>query len=472
MPHKENMPKKELSVRECVAAGMFYPAEKEILEKQIKDFLARVKKTENNPKILIVPHAGYDYSGQVAAYAFKQLEGENFERVVLIGPSHYDYFDGLALSEDDFWQTPLGKAEVDHNFYQELLKENKNIFYRQISHQQEHSLEVELPFLQTVLKDFKIAPIMISGLNAEILAEALKNLIDEKTLVVISSDLSHYPPYEIANQTDKKTIEAILSGKAENFEKAIQESMSQNSENLDTCACGGEPIKTALLLARDLEIKDIKLLKYANSGDTSNDYSKVVGYASIIFSKNDEDFLSETEKQELLKIARQSIENYFKGNKMLEFEVAFKRLKQPQGAFVTLRKGQQLRGCIGIIEEREMPLYKVVSQMAIAAAFEDPRFIPVSAQEMDELKIEISVLSPLKKISDPFKEIEINKHGVIIKKGSNSGVFLPQVAAENNWDLETFMNELCQNKAGLPKTIWKTGKADIYIFSAEIFEEK
>ena len=328
------------------------------------------------------------------------------------------------------------------------------------------------------MKDFKIVPIIISQSNDEnvkALAQALEKHIDEKTLIIISSDLSHYPSYKIANQVDEKTIQAILTGELEQFDKAVAESMAQGLPGLDTCACGGEPIKVGLVLAQSLGLNQIKLLKYANSGDVSGDYSRVVGYAAIVFSQLEQDMdyqdLSEQDKEVLLKIARQSIEEYLKNKKISEFKDISPRLKQPQGAFVTLRRNHQLRGCIGRIVEEKQPLYLLVSQMAIAAATEDGRFIPVELEEMKEIEVEVSVLSPLKEIKDPFKEIEMGKHGVIVQKGRNSGVFLPQVATENNWDLETFMGQLCYQKAGLDKDAWKTGELDIYTFTADVFEE-
>lgn len=477
MPKKESQ-KEKLETREPAVAGAFYPQDKNILENKINDFLNKAEKIELKEKsrILIVPHAGYDYSGQVAADGFKQLKGEDFNKVILIGPSHTDWFNGFALSQDDVWETPLGKVGVEQEFNQKLIKENNIIFYRNKAHLEEHDLEVELPFLQTVLSNFKIVPIVMGEPtleNAEILADALAKNIDDKTLIIISSDLSHYPPYKIANQADKEVIDAILSGKVENFENVIKKMMSQDLEGLDTCACGEGPIKTALILAKKLGLKDIKLLKYANSGDVSGDKSKVVGYASIVFLENKNDNnLSDNEEKELLKIARESIEIYLKKNKIPELKVSSDKLKQPQGAFVTLKKEGQLKGCIGRIEELKEPLYKVVSEMAIAAATEDPRFYPISLGEMKDIDIEISVLSPLKKIKDPFKEIEIGKHGVLIKKGMRGGVFLPQVATEENWDLEEFMNNLCEHKAGLSKDDWKNGKAEIYVFSAEVFGEQ
>jgi len=479
--------KKELLIRPAVVAGAFYPADKDTLTRQIDNFLAQVgeMEIEGNLRMLILPHAGYDYSGQTAAYGFKQLIGKIFKTVILIGPSHQDWFFGAALTNYDYWQTPLGKMEVDKELGQKLIQENKNIFVREQAHQNEHCLELMLPFLQKTMGDCRILPIIISQTNDKFLSElarALKKHLTDQDLIIISSDFSHYPAYEDARKADQKTIQGILTGSVESFEKAIEENMAQGLPNLDTCACGEEAIKTGLSLAKKMGWDKVKLLNYANSGDSSGDFSRVVGYAALSFSDNQKskkETLAPTEKQTLLKIARQSIENEFvKKRKSIDESEINERLKQPQGAFVTLNKNGQLRGCMGRIIEEKEPLYQVVAEMAKVAAFEDPRFYPVAKEEIKEIDIEISILSPLKKIIDPFKEIEIGKHGVIVSTrngstfgGQKSGVFLPQVATENNWDLETFMNELCEHKAGLPRDAWKTGGVDIYIFSAEVFGE-
>lgn len=478
---KMNKNNKGLSTRQPVVAGAFYPADKDILSQQIDDFLKQVKDEEINGdlRMLILPHAGYEFSGQTAAYGFKKLIGQNFKTVVLIGPSHSDWFYGAALSGYDYWQTPLGIIKINKELVRKLTQENKDIFVREQAHKNEHCLEVMLPFLQKVLKRFEILPIIISRADDEFLAalaQVLQKHLTDQDLVIISSDLSHYPSYSEAQKIDKKTIEGILTGKAESFEKTIQENMERDLPNLDTCACGEEPIKVGLFLAKEMGWDNIKLLNYASSGDVGGDYSRVVGYAAIAFSNGKqiskkESSLSPQEKQILLKIARQSIENSFKNKKSADFDGLTERLKQPQGAFVTLNKNGQLRGCMGRIIEEKEPLYQVVAEMARVAAFEDPRFYPVKKEEIKEIDIEISVLSPLKKITDPLKEVEIGEHGVIVQKGFSSGVFLPQVATENNWDLETFMNELCEHKAGLPRDAWKTRDIDIYIFSAEVFSE-
>ena len=474
--NKQKISLQELSIRLPVAADSYYSGNKDILSQQIDKFLSQAKDVsiEGDPRILIVPHAGYTFSGQVAANAFKLLENKNFKTVILIGPSHTDWFEGSSVDLQDIWQTPLGDIKVDVDLAKKLISGHKSIINRPQSHSEEHCLEVCLPFLQRMLKDFKIVPIIVGQLNQhnrEALAYALSKYIDNQTLIVISSDLSHYPSYEIANLVDHKIIDAILTGKSENLTNAVQNLMSKSLPNLETCACGEEAIHIALLLSEIAQIDNIKFLDYTNSGDVTGDYSRVVGYASIVFSKSlsEQVSLTEKEKQMLLQIARQSIEGYLENKKIPEFKDVLPALKQPQGAFVTLKRNHQLRGCIGRIIEEKQPLYQVVSQMAVAATVDDNRFLPVSLKEMKDISIEISVLSPLKKIKNPIQEIEIGKHGVIVQQGLNSGVFLPQVATENNWDLEEFMGQLCQQKAGLSKDAWKTGEVDIYVFTAEIF---
>ncbi len=347
---------------------------------------------------------------------------------------------------------------------------DKRIYFRESSHKQEHSLEVQLPFLQRTLKDFKIVPIIIGNQPGatDILINALKDLIDDNTLIIASSDLSHYPRYEDAKYSDNKVIEAILTGKRENLRKTIADLEKENIPNLQTCACGHDAIEVVMGL---MDGKSAELLKYANSGDVNiGDKSQVVGYAAIAFSGNKADEeLGLVEQKKLLEIARQAVETYVKTGKTLEIKNDLPDLEKYLGAFVTLKKHGELRGCIGLFEPN-IPLYRVVVEMAIAAATEDSRFSSVAMDELDDLEYEISVLSPLKKV-DFWKDVEIGKHGVEIIKGSRGGVFLPQVATENNWDRETFLSILCTQKAGLPADCYKDPETEIYVFMAQVFEE-
>ena len=469
--------------RPPAVAGAFYPGTKQELEVQIEAFFENVSEEEEEEKklrILIVPHAGYQYSGQVAAFGFRQIQGQSYKKVILLGGSHQAFFEGAAIDESDAWETPLGKVKIDKNLASVIAKYHPKIYFSTNAHSQEHSLEVELPFLQKTFSDFKIVPILLGEVKDELLealANALKENFTENALVIVSTDLSHYPPYKIAKEVDQRTIEAILSGDPENFEATISAQMKKGYPNLVTCACGERAVRVGMILAKKLGISDIRLLKYANSGDVTGDMGRVVGYAAIGFYQEKSKIknqkskfeLGEEAQKEALQIARRTLESYLKDKTVPQIEVENEILKQKLGAFVTLRKDGQLRGCIGSFEP-DKPLWKTVQEMAIAAATKDVRFSPVERSELKDIEIEISVLSPRRKIKD-WGEIELGKHGVYIQKGLRGGVFLPQVATENNWDLDTFMGTLCAQKAGLPWDCWKKKDVDLFVFTAQVFSE-
>jgi len=480
---KENLimsptPKQHQNVREPAVAGQFYPDDPKELAGEVDDFLAEasLEKTTGAILGLVVPHAGYIYSGPVAAYGFKQLQDQEIETVILIGNSHHAYFAGAAVYADGYFKTPLGEVEIDEELAQKIIKENKKIKADSSAHELEHSLEVQLPFLQRTLKDFKLVPILMGSADlsdVKILANAIsKNISGKNILVVASSDMSHYPSYERANYADKKTYEAILTGQVEKLEATIEQLENERITNAQTFLCAKDAVEVLMLVMQDLGAKEIKLLKYANSGDTAGDKSQVVGYSAIGFYGEERGSeLNLKEQQRLLEIARQSVESYIKTGRLPEFSEGASALNQKLGAFVTLKKQGELRGCIGrFTADDNPPLYQTVSQMAVAAATQDYRFSPVTISELSELEYEVSVLSPLKKIDD-WRQIELGKHGVAIKKGGRFGVFLPQVATETGWDLETFLGQLCLQKAGLSWDCWQNEDTDLYVFTAQVFNE-
>lgn len=472
--NQKTVKKEDKLIREPAVAGSFYPSDKNALGEMIDVFFkkADLLKIDGDISAIIAPHAGYVYSGQVAAYAYKALVNKKIDTVVLIGNSHQEYFDGASVFAKGYFRTPLGDIEIDEDFAGRLIDSNNKITFREDVHLKDHVLEVQLPFLQRILKDFKIVPIILGNKSdsVDILINALRNLINEKTLIVISSDLSHYPKYEDAKYSDNKVIEAILTGKRENLIKTIVDLKKQGINNLQTCACGQDAIEVAMGLFENLG-KDIVLLNYANSGDITGEKSQVVGYASILFVASlIGSGLSLKQQQRLLEIAKQAVETYVKKEKTIKIEEDDKSLNEPSGVFVTLKKNGELRGCIGMFQP-ETPLYKNVIEMAIAAATQDPRFNFVKEDELKDLEYEISVLSPLKKV-DSYKDVEIGKHGVQIKKGLRSGVFLPQVAIENNWDRDEFLSILCSQKAGLLSDCWKDNETEIYVFTAQIFGDE
>jgi len=466
-------------VRKPAVAGMFYPAGKEDLAKQIEGFLNNGK-TGPQPKMLIVPHAGYDYSGPVAGYGYKLLQDKKISTVIILASSHNFPVSGAIVDNNDTWETPLGSVGVDKKITDKLV--SRGMKYDLGPFVPEHSLEVQIPFLQKTLPaGFKIVPILVGDMDSaqmQKFASSIAANISENTLVVVSSDMSHYPQYEDAEKADQKTIQSILTGEVDKFNAEISELEKENIPNALTFMCAKPAVDLALMLSKQLNIKDIKLIKYANSGDETGDKSRVVGYSAIGFfggqnGNNDtqkSELIKQSEQKELLKIARDSVEGYVKNGKLPNFDIVgtqHPKLKQKFGAFVTLNNSGNLRGCIGLMES-SMPLYQTISQMAVAAAVKDPRFNPVSQEELSKLKYEISVLSPMKRVKDA-NDIDIGVHGVEVKKGMNSGVFLPQVAEETGWSKEEFLNHLCQDKAGLPADCWKDSATEIYVFTAQVF---
>lgn len=457
-------------IRQSAVAGTFYPAEKSELSQKIDNYLEDVRiNNEKNiriPKVILVPHAGYEYSGEVAAYGFKLLVGKNIRTVIILGTSHNYPVSRLVADGSDSWETPLGKVNLD----QELIAKLK-IPVDSGPFAPEHSLEVQVPFLQkAIAHDFKIVPILVSDLSEEEkkdYASRLAKNIDENTVFVISSDMSHYPNYQDANKYDREVIDSLLTGETAQFEDKIRELEQKNILNVATFMCAAPAVELGMTIAGIINANNIQLLKYLNSGDVTGDRLRVVGYCAIGF------FEKETKENVLLNMARASTEAFVKNGKLPDFsgwENKEKLLQQKSGVFVTLKENGQLRGCIGLIESQE-PLFKTIPQMASAAALDDPRFSPVTVEELPELEYEVSVLSPMRKIKN-VAEIELGKHGVKVQKDGRSGVFLPQVATETGWSKEEFLNRLCQDKAGLPADCLEDPATEIYIFTAQVFEEK
>lgn len=460
--------------REPAVAGAFYPAEKDELLREVDSFFEEVKKQPIEGKIvgIIVPHAGYPYSGLVAAHSFKQIDDEGFRVVILIGPSHRGYFEGIAVYPKGEWKTPLGSLKIDEELANELISQDEIIVANPAPHQIEHSLEVQIPFLQKVNDNLKIVPVMM-GVQSETicrrLGDALARVLADRSgvLMLASSDLYHGNSYKDCLSTDSLTLSYIEEFDPDGLITALSSNRAQ--------ACGGGPIVSLLYAAEQLGGNKAELLKYTNSGDvTGNRVGYVVGYSAWMISApqtktdgGESSNLTDEEKSELLKIARESIECRVKGKPTPEFEPSTPELRKKRGAFVTLNKDGRLRGCIGYILPIK-PLYQVVAEVAVQAAFGDPRFPPLREGELSQVTIEISALTPLERVYDPNK-IEVGIHGIYIKKGMNSGLLLPQVATEYGWTRETFLEHTCY-KAGLPKDVWKED-AEIYIFSAEIFHE-
>jgi AmmeMemoRadiSam system protein B/AmmeMemoRadiSam system protein A len=463
-------------VRSPAVAGSFYPADKDQLNKQLGEYISNASFSTESGKIriLIVPHAGIDYSGQVAGWGFKQLEGKSYSKIIILGVSHQTAFPYISVFSRGRWKTPLGSVDVDENLAANLVDKNNGIYDDAKVQSSEHSLEVELIYLQKVLKNFKVVPVLIGQVDDKILtslSDKISQEFDEDTLLVVSSDLSHYPDWETANIIDNQTISAILSGNSDEFEKTVTAIESKSYPQVVTPACGRQAIKVALKVTQSLKFTDLRKIEYQNSGDVTKDKSRVVGYAAIgIWSaqlENRSVTLDEKAKIEAIKIATDTLQSYVNYHEKSEFDIKSKILKEPLGAFVTLKKNNQLRGCIGSFEPKE-PLSNVIQNMTIAAASQDLRFQPVTPDELKDITIEISVMTPKKKISK-WQDVVLGKNGVVVQKGFNSGTFLPQVATDTKWTLEEFLSELCSQKAGLARDCYKDPSVNLYTYEAQVF---
>jgi AmmeMemoRadiSam system protein B/AmmeMemoRadiSam system protein A len=464
-------------------ADQFYPATPNELAATIDDLFkkAEPRRIKDDVIAIIVPHAGYVFSGTVAASGFNQLDpNKKFDNVFVIGSSHQIAFDGASLFSTGDFITPLGTVKVNKSIVADLIRKNSVFSDRTDAHLKEHSLEVQLPFLQSMYgTGFHLVPIVLGTQSPQIcrrIADALKPYLNLKNLFVISSDFSHYPSYEDAKKIDKLTAGAILKNSPEELLQVLGKNEEKKIPNLLTSLCGWTSVLTLLYMTHGDSNISAEVICYKNSGDSDyGDKTKVVGYNAVVFSRQQKNVrpsfeLSPEDKKELLVIARKTINSYIKDRKIPEIDSSIlpMALRRHAGAFVTLNKAGNLRGCIGRFDAVE-PLYLVVQQMAVASSTEDYRFPPVTQKEINEIQIEISVLSPMRRVSSP-DEIELGKHGIYIRKGSRSGTFLPQVATETGWTKEEFLGHCAQDKAGIGWDGWKD--AELYIYEAYVFGEK
>ena len=438
------------SVRAPAVAGAFYPGAAATLQAQVAALLAAARPpSQQRPKALIAPHAGYIYSGPVAANAYALLAPfrNDYSRVVLLGPAHRVYVRGLALPAADTFATPLGEIALDREAIA-AIRHLPQVCISDDVHAHEHSLEVHLPFLQQALAGFTLVPLAVGEASAEQVAEVLGQLWgDDRTLIVVSSDLSHYLPYAQARMIDEQTARMILGMTPQlNHEQA----------------CGATPVNGLLLEARDRGLHP-KLLDLRNSGDTAGDKSRVVGYASFAFydqvsaRETQDDEHERADGRVLVSIARSAIAGNFGIRTSVQQDAPF--LHRPGASFVTLTSANRLRGCIGSLQAHRT-LVEDVKANARAAAFHDPRFEPLSFDELSATKIEVSLLSALLPLAfrnqvHALEQLRPGEDGVVLEFKRHRGTFLPQVW-ENLPSPAAFLGEL-KRKAGLPLDFWDDG---------------
>jgi hypothetical protein len=479
------------TVRQPAVAGLFYPADPKALSEMIDGFLAQAKTPPlDNLRGLVCPHAGYPYSGPTAATAYKLLVGRDIRTVIILAPSHHADFSGAFVPNVSACRTPLGVVKVSPLARQLATvapftdkveaQVQRPPWWRQSPASApdpgldtpdtwEHSDEVQLPFLQRTLKDFQVVLVIFGRVDPAAVARALEDRIDKETLVIASSDLSHYSPYQTACEMDRKCLDAV--GK-----------LDVGAEG-DLEACGKGPILTLMHLARAKGWK-ARLLDYRNSGDIAGDKTSVVGYGAVAFyqpegtpqtQEHKEQALKAEERRMLLELARKTVTEVATKGRLPAVDAAAmpSELKENKACFVTLTKNGSLRGCIGQILPRE-PLYQAVMDSARSAAVEDPRFMPIGADELEAIKIEISVLTlphPLEFASwqDLLGKLRPNVDGVILQIGPRSATYLPQVW-EQIPDKEEFMSSLAQ-KAGCDRDAWKHQGVSVRTYQVEAFAE-
>jgi AmmeMemoRadiSam system protein B/AmmeMemoRadiSam system protein A len=453
-------------VRPAAFAGQFYPADPARLAADIESYLAAAAPAaQPSGKILalIVPHAGYEYSGRTAAAGYALVRDRAIDTVVIIGPSHHVAFEGCSIWPDGGFETPLGIARVDAALAKEIAKASGFRFLPE-AYTEEHSVEVQVPFVQKALPGAAIVPIVMGRQTASTirtLATALgKTCLSKKVLVVASTDLSHFLPKAEAQATDAATAAFIRA--------MDTEGLIRKTEAGENIMCGGGPVTAVLLLAGKAGRPRVEVLART---DSSGFGGPVVGYLAAAVYSGEGDFdaysLTPEEKAELLRMARSSVTEFIARRTVIEDTSGRSKFLEPRGVFVTLTKDGDLRGCIGFIEP-VAPLGQAVIRAAIYAATEDPRFPPVRPAELRDLKFEISVLTPVREISNP-REVTVGRHGLIVARDGLKGVLLPQVPVENKWDRETFL-EQGSLKAGLPRDAWRLG-AKLYVFEAIVFHE-
>ncbi len=488
-PQVPQVPGKDVFV--CTSAGQWFPADPQQLRAAVGGFLAKAKNRDIKGRIvgLISPHAGYPYSGPVAAYSYKQIEGRHYDTVVVVGFLHRTYSKDINIFAGDAYKTPLGEIEIDKEIADALIAYSDRIVHNPAVFAGEHSLDTQLPFLQYTLDSFKLVPVLVgmqNRQNLETIALALASVLKGKNvLMVASTDMSHFWPYDEANRLDAEMIDRIKAYDIMGMERLME------GDATGRRMCGHGVVRAVMSAARELGADEAVILKHANSQDTYGPTGNgVVGYlaaalvdtdtaqksAAAAVKKQKElpmeenkvaGELTKEEQKELLAIARNSLETFIRTGKRIDVTTKTPALQEKKGMFVTLEKNNILRGCMGHFEP-DTPIGKLAASQIIVSATHDPRFPTVSENELSQIDIEISVLS-VPEYVDSYEDIEVGKHGVILQKNGRAATFLPQVAPEQGWDRDTMLDHLSW-KAGLSTGAWKQG-ARFQVYTAQVFGE-
>ena len=474
-------------VRSPAVAGQFYPESAAILKLAIEKFMEDALPPQaDKPLAIVVPHAGYIYSGQICADGWNQVRGGIYDVVVILGTNHTaSGLRKIALYPGGGFRTPLGTAMVDRDLTAALLAASPDCALDRGPHVREHSVEVQVPFVQVLFPQAKIVAALVGDMDTTLctrfgnaLASVLKG---RRALIIASSDLSHYPSAKDAEDVDLKTLAAVATLDPAALHATVRTQMARRIPNLSTCACGEAPIMAAMAAAKAMGAIEGEVISYAHSGNLPiGERERVVGYGAVVLAadpKKEASFVQSAvamdgtigpaDRKYLLRLARETISRYLTMKMVPLPRLSSPVLREPRGVFVTLKKREELRGCIGrMVPDR--PLAELVGAMALQSAFEDPRFSPVTPRELADLEIEISVLTPMQPVSGP-NDIVVGRDGVLLQKGGKSAVFLPQVAPEQGWGRDEMLDHLSR-KAGLPAGAWRDG-ASFLTFQAIVFGE-
>ncbi|RMD81225.1 MAG: AmmeMemoRadiSam system protein B [Lentisphaerae bacterium] len=440
-------------------AGSFYPRTPETVSAMIQDLLPDNIQPVNNLRALIVPHAGWAYSGRTAARAYAQINPKNYRRIILLAPSHYVAINKLSLCPFDVLQTPIGDLTVDARLRDQLLKEG--IASGSEAHALEHATEVHFPFLAWFCSDLPVLPILTGQMSQDDIARAARQLAphwDQQTLVVVSSDFTHYGnhfaylPFPVSEAPKK--IRALDYQAIRHILKLDAKAFTAFCRETGATICGRVPIQ--ILLQMTTNADTASLIAYTTSAEQTGDYSHSVSYAAISIHPAP---YSPDSQQIMLRIARDAIRTVLLHKRVQIPQNLPAELQQVGACFVTLRIGERLRGCIGSIMAHR-PLIDDLIGNAIQAAFHDPRFPPLSLDELEETNIHLSILSSPRPVTSP-DEIILGYHGIILNHGPARAVFLPEVAIEQGWDLEETLQALSR-KAGLPANAWEQATFEVF----------
>jgi MEMO1 family protein len=476
-------------VREPAVSGQFYPGDARALA-SVLDAVIRdaVPAGRERPIALVVPHAGYVYSAQIAADGWAQAAGHAYDTIVLLGTNHTTAgFDRIAVLPGSGLRTPLGVIRLDQALADALVKADPACVVNAAVHAKEHSIEVQVPFVQKLFPNAAVAAAVVASEDPAVLARfgrtLAKLLAGRQALIVASSDLSHWPSWRDANAADRRTLEAMVTLDPDRL-RAATAVAAHPAPNLATCACGESAVMAAMTAAKALGATRGQVVSYANSGDLPiGEPDRVVGYGAVALTggdrSSDTSILlpsspaaqalppSAADKKRMLALARETIRRYLDTETVPIPRGFSPSLDRPQGVFVTLRKRGELRGCIGqMVPDR--PLRVLVGSMALASAFQDPRFAKVRASELKDLEVEISVLTPFRDVAGPASVV-VGRDGVLLQKDRRSAVFLPQVAVEERWTRDQMLDNLCL-KGGMAEGCWRAG-AKLSTFQADVFKE-